>query len=72
MIPCESDRQEPGRLSEWLWFVERFIFRHVPRRVLVAAVIVAWDKATALKFGEVWFDNIPIQTLVERLEEKDW
>jgi hypothetical protein len=48
--------------------VERFIFRHVPRRVLVAAVCGAWDKATAEEFGEVWFENIPVMTLVKRIE----
>ena len=71
MIPGEEGGKEPSRLSVWLWHVERFIFRHVPRRVLVAAVIVAWDKATAEEFGEVWFENIPIMTLVKRIEGTD-
>lgn len=68
MIPGEGG-QEPGRVAEWINRVLMALFRRVPKSVLLCAVCVAWDKATAEEFGEVWFENIPVMTLLQRIEQ---
>jgi len=71
VIPGDSEYAEPGGFAEMVNRVLMAIFRRVPMSVLSCAVCVAWDKATAEEFGEVWFENIPIMTLPARIEGRE-
>ena len=68
MIPCEGNEDfKETRLGLRLWWIARFIARHSPRLLLQAYVVHAWDLATAKEYTDVWWENIPIVTVQERI-----
>ena len=69
MIPSEGAEDfKETKLGLRLWWIARFIARHSPRLLLQAYVVHAWDLATAEKYTEVWWENVDIKTVLERIE----
>ena len=47
-----------------LWLCQR-----LPRQLLMAAMIAAWDKATSRTPEDVWFASIGVGDVLDRLEK---
>jgi len=66
MIPANSVEPNP-KYDNWVWTLLLSLARLLPSRFLAACVIRAWNRATSRTNDDVWFENISIEELLERL-----
>jgi hypothetical protein len=66
MIPAEPIEPKRG-YDNWSWSLLLGIAKLLPSRFLVACVIRAWSRATSRTDDDVWFDDITMSELLERL-----
>ena len=61
----------PGRLESLMqrivWRVIYAIARILPSKLKLACLYHAWSDATAEEFEVVWFKDIPIQRVIDRV-----